>query len=187
MLGNLDRWAIVAQLVGDMRENEGWAGETHVQKTLFFLQELLQVPSGYNFVLYKHGPYSFDLHDDLGRMLTNSVLELEPRPPYGPSFGLEDVGERVIQRRKQVVNQYSAQVEFIVATLGTKDVRELERLGTALLLKKGCPSSDEVTLASKIVELKPHIPENLAFDAVREVAKIEQDAKTKGLIAEWVP
>lgn len=184
MLGNIDRWAVVAQLVGNMRENQGWASETHVQKTLFFLQELLQVPSGYNFVLYKHGPYSFDLHDDLGRMLSNSVLHLEPRPPYGPSFGLEDVGERVIQMRKKVVDQHSAQFKFIIDTLGTKDVRDLERLGTALLLKKEVPISDEVTLASKVVELKPHIPENLAFDAVREVIKIEQDAKAKGLISD---
>ena len=65
MLGKIDRWAVVAQLVKVIRMNQGWAGETHIQKTLFFLQELLQVPTGYDFVLYKHGPYDFDLHDDL--------------------------------------------------------------------------------------------------------------------------
>ena len=184
MLGNMDRWAVVARLVKNMRANEGWAGETHIQKALFFLQELLQVPSGYHFVLYKHGPYSFDLNDDLGMMLTNVILALEPRPPYGPSFGLGDIGDKVIQQRVQAVDQYSGQLEFIVDTLGTKDVRELERLGTALLLKKGLPSFDQMTLASKIVELKPHVPEDLAFDAVREVAKIEKDAKAKGLIAQ---
>ena len=184
MLKNIDRWAVVAQLVKNMRANDGWAGETHLQKTVFFLQELLEVPSGYKFVLYKHGPYSFDLHDDLGRMRTNLILGLEPRPPYGPSFELEEIGDSVIQKRRQVVEQHSEPIEFVVATLGKKDVRELERFGTALLLKKEFPSADQVTLASKIVECKPHVPRDLALDALQEVAKIEDDAKAQGLITQ---
>ena len=182
MLENMDRWAVVAQLIKSMRGNQGWAGETHVQKTLFFLQEMLQVPSGYEFVLYKHGPYSFDLHDDLGRMLTNSVLALEPRPPYGPSFGLQSVGENLIQRRTLILERYSEQIKFIVETLGKKDVRELERLGTALLLRKEFPGVDQETFAAKIVEHKPHVPENLAFDSVREVSRIEENARAAGVM-----
>lgn len=184
MLQNVDRWAVVGQLVNSMRENQGWAGETHVQKTLFFLQELLNVPCGYQFVLYKHGPYSFDLHDDLGRMLTNQILGLEPRLPYGPSFGLEEVGGRVVQQKKAIVDQHDKSIQFIVATLGRMDVRELERLGTALLLKKKYPNSDEATLADRIVELKPHVLEDLALNAVREVTRIELEAKDTGLIAQ---
>lgn len=184
MLGSVDRWAVVSQLVKDMRANQGWASETHIQKTMFFLQELLEVPSGYDFVLYKHGPYSFDLHDDLGRMLNNFVLDLELRPPYGPSFGLDEVGDTIIQRRGQVVEEYEGELNFVVDLLATRDVRELERLGTALLLKMEFPEFDLATLASKIIEIKPHIPEDLANAAVREVAKIETKAKAKGLIPE---
>ena len=50
-LENIERWALVAKLVQGMREKRGWAGETHIQKTLFFLKHLLQVPVGYTFVL----------------------------------------------------------------------------------------------------------------------------------------
>ena len=184
MLQYIDRWAVVVQLVKSMKANEGWSGETHVQKTLFFLQELLNVPCGYQFVLYKHGPYSFDLHDDLGRMLTNQVLRLEPRLPYGPSFGLEEVGNRVIQQKKAIVDQYRKNIHFIASALAKEDVRKLERLGTAFLLKKEFPSADEAALASKIVELKPHVPDNLALEAVRAVAKIEQDAKAARLMTQ---
>ena len=180
---NIDRWAIVANLVSDLRNNQGWAGETHLQKTVFFLQEMLQVPSGYKFVLYKHGPYSFDLHDDLGRMLTNSIVGLEPRPPYGPSFGIKDIGIRLMQQRTQIVGKFSEQFKFIVDTLGKKDVRELERLGTALLLKQEFPNADQVALAKKIVERKPHVREDLAQEAIREVARIKEQAKTSGLLS----
>ena len=182
MLSNIDQWAVIARLIKDLRENEGWAGETHIQKTLFFLQELLEVPIDYDFVLYKHGPYDFDLHDDLGMMLTNSILALDHRPPYGPRFRVESIGNRVIQNGSPAVEEYRERIKFIADTLSNKDVRELERLGTALLLRNEFPDLDQATLASKIVELKPHVRENMASDAVREVFKIEEAAKTAGLI-----
>ena len=154
MLKNIDRWAIAAKMVNDMRGSQGWAGETHVQKVMFFLQELLNVPGGYRFVLYKHGPYSFDFHDDLARMLANFILSIEPRPGYGPSFGLGETGENVINRGTKTVEQYQRQLQFIVGALGTKDVRTLERYGTALLVKLSFPEFDDNAVANKIVELK---------------------------------
>ena len=184
MLQQIDRWAVVGQLVKCLRENEGWAAETHLQKTMFFLQELLNVPCGYQFVLYKHGPYSFDLHDDLGRMLTNQVVGLEPRLPYGPSFELGDVGRRVVRQRNPIIQDHMKSIEFIANNIGNKDVRELERLGTALLLKKRNQSLDETSLANEIVLHKPHVQEHLALDAVRAVNKIELDAKTAGVLTE---
>ncbi len=187
MLGNIDRWAVVAQFVSGMRANQGWAGETHIQKTLFFAQELLQVPCGYHFVLYKHGPYSFELHDDLGRMLTNSILGLEPRPPYGPSFRLEDIGDGIVQQRKKVVDRYSKHSEFLIDMLSGKDVKELERLGTALLLKKEFPGTDHVTLAGKIVELKSHVTNDSALEAAQEVAQMMESALGAGLITQQSP
>ena len=80
--------------------------------------------------------------------------------------------------------KYSAQSKFIVDTLSTKDVRELERLGTALLLNKEFPNVDQATLASKIVERKTHVPDHLALDAIRDVAEIEQAARAAGLISQ---
>ncbi len=179
----MERWAIVARLVQEMRTNKGWAGETHIHKTLFFLQELLKVPVGYDFTLYRHGPYGFDLHDDLGGMLANAVLALERTPPYGPRFLVEDVGDRVIQHSDEVVKKYNSQVQFIAVTLSDKDVRDLERLGTALLLKDQFPDFDQETLAGKVVEVKPHVSGSLALEAVREVFEIEAAARKQCLIA----
>ena len=183
MLSNVERWVVIGELVRGLREHQGWAGETHLQKSLFFLQELLQVPMGYEFMLYKHGPYDFDLHDELGGMLTNSLLALEHRPPYGPRFRVGESGERLVHQRKNDIDLYSQHIEFVAETLSKKDIRELERLGTALLVKKEFPDIDHGTLASKIVELKPHVLQNLAIDALREVSKIEQEAKAKSLIS----
>ena len=177
-----DRGALVAKLIKKTRAAGGWAGQTHIQKTMFFLQDLLQVPGGYNFVLYRHGPYSFDLRSELGRLRVNAVLDVDLQRPYGASFKLGEAGSSLIQRGIQAVNKYYEQLDFVVDTLARKDVMQLERLGTALLVKNQHADSDEFVLANKIVAIKPHISSSDALEAVRAVAQIEDEAKAKGLI-----
>ena len=53
----LQRASILLRLNEELRKSGSWAGETHMQKATFFLQELLAVPLGFDFVLYKHGPF----------------------------------------------------------------------------------------------------------------------------------
>src|ERR1700738_1219654 len=82
-----DRFVLVAELANRMRNEGSWAGETHLQKCVYFLQELLGVPTDYDFVLYKHGPFSFTLREELGEMRSEGLLEIRMNPqPYGPSL-----------------------------------------------------------------------------------------------------
>ena len=89
-----------------------------------------------------------------------------------------------MERGRMVVDQYEDQLRFTVDALGTKDVRTLERYGTALLVKEIFFDFKDEVLAEKIVELKPHIPSPLALEAVHEVSKIEKDAESRNLIIE---
>ncbi len=65
-----------------MKNGGSWCGETHVQKCVYFLQQLLKVPMEFNCIMYKHGPYSFDLNDELAFFKGSEFLELHPRRPY---------------------------------------------------------------------------------------------------------
>ena len=84
----LKRSALVIALIEQLRNKGSWCGETHIQKTIYFLQELLRVPLGFEFILYKHGPYSFDLSDELTAMRADELVELKLQQPYGPSVSL---------------------------------------------------------------------------------------------------
>ena len=84
----LQRWEIISRLVRTMRQKGSWAGETHIQKCVMFLQELLGIRMGYDFILYKYGPFSFELRSDLVQMRARLMLDIEPRIEYGPSFTL---------------------------------------------------------------------------------------------------
>ena len=182
MLSMVESWALVAHLVNEMRANEGWAGETHIQKSLFFLQSLLDVPLPYRFMMYKHGPYSFDFHNELGRMRANRILEIEPHPPYGPSFGLGPLGDNSIGQGQKVIRKYRDEIKFIVEVLSNKDVRTLERYSTALFVNVQNPGSDTDTIKKEVMALKPHISEVNAIDAINSIESITEKAKRLGLI-----
>ena len=82
-MNRLQRAAVLLTLLEQLQARGSWCGETHVQKSVYFLQDLLQVPLGFEFVLYKHGPYSFDLNDEItavqlhGRRMAAAVLLIQ--------------------------------------------------------------------------------------------------------------
>ena len=170
--------AVVVSLVGEMLENGSWCGETHIQKVAYFLQRLMGVPIGYNFVLYKHGPYSFELHDDLTAMRANHFLKIKSRDPYGPSFWIGDLGGAVTNRFPNTLGQFKPHIEFIANELGDKGVVQLERLATALLVTPKCatPQVSVDERARKVRKLKPHIPISTAIEAVEYVDALRKRA-----------
>ena len=181
-LNRAQQWALVSKLVSGMKERDQWAGETHIQKALYFLHSMLRMPCLYEFVLYKHGPYSFELHDDLGKMRAHLVLDIEPRRPYGPSFRLGQLGEDSIGRVEDVISRHFGQIDFVVENLGGMDVRILEMNATALFVKIEKKDSDLGHLTRAIVDRKPHISEEDARAAVQWVDNLEEEAKRQDLI-----
>ena len=175
----LQRAATLVSLVESLRENESWCGETNIQKASFFLQKLTGVPLGFEFVLYKYGPYSFDLTDELTALRADSILTLEvPDPRYGPSYLPSEMSGFVLERFPKTVNRYKGQVEFVAERLGSKGVADLECLATALYVRlKGKKGSPAKARAAKIVKLKSHIREAHAEQAVREVDRMWEEAK----------
>ena len=171
-MNRLQKASIISELVVHLREHGSWSGETHVQKATFFLQEAAGVPTGFTFILYKHGPFSFDLRDDLVSLRADGIFELESRPyPYGPSLVPTDSSSRLRGRFPKTLKRYEKQIERVAAELGGRNVLELEQLSTALYVV----SKDDRLLADEaareIVALKPHISNELARAAVQEVRR----------------
>ena len=175
-----ERRTLVSALVKTMRDKDSWAGETHIQKCIFFLQEMLNVPLGYQFVLYKHGPYSFDLRNELAAMRALLYLEVEPRSGYGPSFTLGHWGRKAAETS----SSYSAAVEFVCHELSTRDVRSLERVSTAFFIQSEHENSElnRDDVAKQVSELKPHISFEEARDAVDEVAGLRDRLVKAGIL-----
>ena len=166
-----ERDAVITSLIQALDEHGSWCGETHVQKATFFLQEMTGVDLGFDFILYKHGPFSFDLRDELTAMRADLLLQLELRKSgYGPSLQPTKNGQAVTERYRETVKGAETAVHFVAERFGDRDVTELERLGTALYVarRKKADAGPEAQ-AAEIVRLKPHISPQQAREALATI------------------
>ncbi len=171
------RAALIVELVGSLRDKGSWAGETHVQKTLYFLQELLEVPLGLRFSLYKYGPFSFELRDQLAQMRGLDQLELEPQPhPYGPKLKQGPGAAQLRTRFPKTLGRYEKAVSFVADELGSKGVGSLERLATALMVTRELGAVDLDDRAALLHQYKPHVSVDDAREALLEVDKLAEKA-----------
>ena len=171
-INEFDRRALICHLVRTMRDEGSWSGETQIQKSVMFLQELLDVPIGYDFVLYLHGPFSFELRSDLTLMRVLFYLEVEPRAYYGPSFTLGQRGEKV-----EPISKYQSAIDFVAQQISVNNVRSLERISTALFLQNNDPSlRNSREVATEMHRLKPHISIKQALQAIEQVDAIKRKA-----------
>jgi hypothetical protein len=174
----LQRAALLTELVEQMRDHESWCGETHLQKATFFLQELLGVEFGYDFIVYKHGPFSFDLREELDGFVSDKLIHYQPQvPPYGPRIIVTDEGESIQETYPKTLARHSDRIAFVAEKLDARGVIDLERLATALYVTLEAPDAGEEQRACLLREMKPHIPEQAALRAVHEVDEIRAEAE----------
>jgi hypothetical protein len=169
----LQKKAILLKLVESLKAHESWCGETHIQKAAYCLDRLTKVPTDYQFILYKHGPFSFDLRDELTAMRADGLLDLRLNPaPFGPSLCITESGKEFIAKFPKTLAKHRRAIDFISGALGSKRVAELERLATALYVTLEEKIEAPEDSADRITALKPHISISQAKDAVHEVGEL---------------
>lgn len=174
----LERAALVLDLITHLKDNGSWCGETHLQKAVYFLQTMLEVPLDYDARLYKHGPFSFDLRDEITALRAYRLVELVPQPyPYGPSLQISSNGIRLTETFNEVVDKYNDKIKWLAKALGNKGVVDLEKLGTALLVSReeNMIGKNLNEIIARIIELKPHIEEEEARNALQKVREMERE------------
>jgi hypothetical protein len=169
-MNRLQRAAVLVNLVDALGARGSWCGGTHIQKASYFLQDLLNVPLGFSFTLYKYGPYSFDLNDELASLRADEFLKLYARDPkYGPSYERDEMAELLECTFPKTLARYRSRIDVVADFLGKCGVADLERLATALYLRKQSGGLNQESAARMIIELKPHISFDSALAAVKQV------------------
>lgn len=178
----IERKAFLLSLVKRMAEKGSWCGETHIQKSVFFLDEMLKVPTSFEFILYIHGPFSFELRDELTAMRADRILELiiPADKKYGSSLRPGDLADKVEELYPKASKKYAEKIEFIASTVAWKSVAELERLSTALFLSNHRESKGK-DLSRYLNQLKPHISVEDAKIAFKEVKRLKHKANREVL------
>jgi hypothetical protein len=178
-VNDIDRSAILLDLAAQLRAHGSWTGETHVQKAAYLMQELLGVPSGFKFVLYRHGPFSFDLRDSLNKLETWGCIQTEEQPyPYGPKI-VEGPTSEELKRASKNGHEYVRPIQFVAQQLGKAKVSELERVATALFIELD-PNIKPEDRPERLVSLKPHISREEAPNAFATLREIRSAAFNAG-------
>ena len=166
--------AVILQLMEKMWDQGSWCGETHIQKNVFFLQELFDVPFDYEFVLYKYGPFSFNLSYLIPEMQSGGLVQLVPQSGYGPKIQVTGRGWEYHHLYDHDIDQFQKKTTFIAETLGNKDVGDLERIATGFFVTIGFNRGKDWVMerGRKLSELKPHIDLSAAVGAIDEVDQI---------------
>lgn len=177
-MNRLAQEAVLVGLARRLDENGSWSGETHLQKAAFLLHELARVPFDFEFILYKHGPFSFELRDELSSMRADRLLERQPQPaPYGPRIVVTDRGRELEGRLARTMERYGPVLDWIAGQTGQRNVLELERLATALWITRQNPGADAESRAGELTTIKPHVNRDAALAAVREIDELLEQAE----------
>lgn len=169
------REAIVAAVDQRLAASGSWCGETHLQKAVYFLQTLLNVPTDFDYILYKYGPFSSELRAELASMRADGFLELVSQPqPYGPSLRVTPIAEhQLIRRWPKTLKRHEAAIDFVATKLGALGVGNLERLATALWVLREMPGASTEARAERLHEIKPHVSLTEATEALEKVKGME--------------
>jgi len=168
----------MVDLVEKLHKNGSWCGETHLEKVIFILQDLSKPSLGYKFILYKHGPFSFDLKDELAAMRSANVLEfMILRDGYGPSMVATEFGRRILQVNRENVETYLPINDFLSEWFASKDVKQLEKIATAYYVTQKHPRDPILARARKVNSLKPHVDVDAAEEALLAVEEKRKQAK----------
>lgn len=171
------REAVLAALAKRLRRHHSWCGETHIQKATYVLEELLAVPLGFGHVLYKFGPFSYGLRDELAKMRADGFLDVEAVSGYGPRLVLTPAADRqLLNRWPRTIERYQPQLDFVAKHFGEKGVGELERLVTALWVQEEDPRADRLVQARRLHEIKPHVSVDSAQQALDTVERWRSEA-----------
>src|SRR6056297_2872002 len=132
MLNIQAKKALTVSLIHKMQDAGSWTGETHIQKCTYFLEDFFDIDLDYEFILYKHGPFSFDLRDELGALRADDFIVMEPRRPFGASFKPGKRADLLENKYNDLIIEYEGKLGFIVNKLANRSVKEFEKVATAL-------------------------------------------------------
>jgi hypothetical protein len=183
-MNRLQRSAVISALAEELIKKGSWCGETNLQRSMYFLQTLFECSTGFEFVMYKNAPFSFDLRDELTAMLGDCLLCMMSEDPQGPRLMPTEQSAILREHYSKTLGHFAEGIDFVAEKLAKLDVSYLERSATALYverLEQG--NRDETRLAARIREFKPRITHEDALQALRFVSSLEEEVRGQGQAA----
>ncbi|GMV88921.1 MAG: hypothetical protein AMXMBFR81_18520 [Chthonomonas sp.] len=159
-----ESFAVILRAVRGLNGVGSWTGKTHVIKSLYIASTRARLP--FEFVLFKHGPYSFDLNDAIESMSAVELLDVQSTPPYGVKLA---PGRMEAAIDPALEDEVSQAVDQAVGAVGCSEVKELEAFATSIwVAERGQTTQDEAAWLRAVKELKPHLDDRMVTEAIKK-------------------
>jgi len=165
--------ALILAMIEMLRAQGSRTGKTPIIKGLFLAKAVgLDVP--FELFLYKHGPYSTDIEDNLDQMKSYGAILVEPAfDGYGVRLTPGENADYVKHQAPLAADEL-ATLERVCRFIRHKNVSQLERLATAAWIRHEEAIEDTEEVAIRLNQLKPHISLPEAREADRDIAEFLQ-------------
>lgn len=161
-----DRFAVIRHIVDKLKD----VGKIRIQKLVYFLQWIFNVPLGYDYKMHYYGPYSDELNDDLIFMQLNKHVEVDV-DPTGYGYHVMPGSEKVATM-DEVMKKYSHLMEKCLEAFKDFSPNKLEILSTLHFVKHIAGVADKDKVIEKTAMLKPLFPKSLIEETYNELKEI---------------
>ncbi|MFY9140685.1 MAG: hypothetical protein WAO30_08005, partial [Thermacetogeniaceae bacterium] len=163
-----DQYGLIAELTHKLQRISPQFGKTVLQKLVYILQEIYQVPCGYDFILYNYGPYSEVLADDLNFLASMDGVKIDWSRGLGYEIKVTGKTEHFRDRGKEFLTRYASQIDELVEKFGGLNAKELELRSTIIYVAKEEPL-EEKDLLNHVKEIKPYFSVAVIDNAYKEL------------------
>lgn len=176
------RYALIVYLTERMQEKGRRFGKTALQKLVYLLQTIYQVPLGYHFSLYMYGPFCNDLMDDLDYVSCIGGVDVTMEGgASGYTISLSSNAEIIKDKGREFLKDYQSQIEELLGAFGAMRVRDLELRSTIIFVDRdavaGARKLGREDFIQEIKSIKPHFSYdeiNQAVDELESLGYIER-------------
>lgn len=163
------KYGLITSIVNKLQGKSPQVGKTVIMKFIYILQDVYNVPSGYDFSLYTYGPYCSDILNDLEYVdVIKGVKIYNSNHGYNIQPG-EEVRE-LLNRADGFLQQYNQIIDKAVDLFGSMNAKELELRSTIIFLKKQKDRQSGLgELVGDVKDVKPNFSNKEIQDACIEL------------------
>lgn len=155
------QYALIVELAEKMQLKGHWLGKTALQKFIYLLEMVYNVPCGYFFTLYIHGPFCSDIMNDLDYVSALNGVKVEyDYNMNGYRITPGSSGKEIKNKAQDFLSVNEQHIEKMLQDFGLLRTRDLELRSTIVFIDRDAKISgrefDRNEFIQEIKGIKPH-------------------------------
>jgi len=169
---NYDGHALILAVIEDFHANGKAVYKHQIQKVLYLLSIQGEVNVPFDFVLYRRGPYSFEVDAEIEQMLSYAAITRAASGAYGTTFIPGRNAAFVHEHARAFTPAEQHAIHRICQFAAEQTPLELDRVSAAGWLRAREQLRDDQGIASRLRSLKSHVSNDEANTAAQSLARL---------------